>query len=70
MRSADQRALKLLTVKVVGLKKKSAARPWPHSNQSVWIPVAAVLGQPKDFKGFQMIPKDFNGFQKKLRRIP
>ena len=29
--SVDLRALKLLAVKVGGLKKKSAARPWPHS---------------------------------------
>ena len=31
----DLRALKLLAVKVGGLKKKSAA--WPHSNQSARI---------------------------------
>ena len=33
MRSIDQRASKLLTVKVGGLKKKSAARPRPYLNQ-------------------------------------
>ena len=37
MRSVGQRASKLLAVKVGGLKKKSAARPGPHSNQSAEI---------------------------------
>ena len=37
--SASQRAAKLLAVKVGGLKKKSAGRPWPHSNQWVQIQV-------------------------------
>ena len=32
---------KLLAVKVGGLKKKSAGRPWPHSNQSAWVRVLA-----------------------------
>ena len=37
MGSIGQRALKLLAVKVGGLKKKSAAWPWPQSNQSARI---------------------------------
>ena len=32
-----QRASKLLAVKVGGLKKKSAAQPQPHSNQSAQV---------------------------------
>ena len=35
--SVDQRAAKLLAVKVGGLKKKSAGRPWPHSNHSARV---------------------------------
>ena len=35
--SVEKRALKLLTAKVGGPKKKSAAWPRPHSNQSAWI---------------------------------
>ena len=35
--SVGQRAAKLLAVKVGGLKKKSAGRPWPHSNQSARV---------------------------------
>ena len=31
LRSVGQRAAKLLAVKVGGLKKKSASRPWPQS---------------------------------------
>ena len=37
IRSIDEKASKLLAVKVGGLKKKSAAQPWPHSNQSARI---------------------------------
>ena len=37
MGSVGQRAQKLLAVKVEGLKKKSAARPQPHLNQSAQI---------------------------------
>ena len=37
MRSVGQRALKLLDVKVGGLKKKYAIWPRPHSNQSARI---------------------------------
>ena len=33
MEYVGQRALKLQVVKVGGLKKKSAAWPWPHLNQ-------------------------------------
>ena len=32
LESVGQSAAKLLAVKVEGLKKKSADRPWPHSN--------------------------------------
>ena len=32
-----QSILKILAVKVGGLKKKSAAHPWPHSNQAAQI---------------------------------
>ena len=35
--SVGQRASKLPAVKVGGLKKKSAAQPWPHSNQSASV---------------------------------
>ena len=35
--SVDHRVSKLLAVKVGGVNKKSAAQPWPHSNQSAWI---------------------------------
>ena len=35
--SVDQRAAKLLAVKVGGLKKKSAGQPRPHSNQSARV---------------------------------
>ena len=37
LRSIDQRALKLIAVKVGGLKKKSAAQPRPHSNRLAHI---------------------------------
>ena len=39
MGSEDQRASKLLAFKVGGLKKKSAAWPQPHLNQSARIRV-------------------------------
>ena len=35
--SVGQRAAKLRSVKVGSLKKKSAIRPWPHSNRSARI---------------------------------
>ena len=35
--SVGQRTTKLLSVKVEGLTKKSAIRPWPHSNQSARV---------------------------------
>ena len=37
IRFVGQRAAKLLAVKVGGLKKKSAGRPRPHSNQSARV---------------------------------
>ena len=37
MGSVGQRAAKLLAVNVGGLKKESAIRPWPHSNQSARV---------------------------------
>ena len=37
MGSVDQRAAKLLAVNFGGLKKKSANRPWPHSNHSASV---------------------------------
>ena len=37
LESVGQRATKLLAVKVGGLKKKSAGRPRPHSNQSARV---------------------------------
>ena len=37
LKSLGQTASKLPVVKVGGRKKKSAARPRPHSNQSAWI---------------------------------
>ena len=43
MESVGQRALKLLAVKVGGLKKMSAAQPWPHSDQSAQIRVRPGL---------------------------
>ena len=39
MKSKGQRALKLLVVKVGGLKKKSATLPRPHLNKSARIQV-------------------------------
>ena len=41
--SVDYRDLKFLVVKVRGLKKKSATRPRPHSNQSAQIRVCQEL---------------------------
>ena len=35
--TVGQRAAKLLAVKVGGLKKKSAAQTWPHSNHSAQV---------------------------------
>ena len=43
MKSVGQRASKLLAVKVGGLKKKSAAQPQPHLNQSARIEIARGL---------------------------
>ena len=37
MGSVDQRASKLLAFKFGGLKKKSATRPKPYSNQFAWV---------------------------------
>ena len=39
MESVNLKASKLPAFKVEGLEKKSAAQPWPHSNQSAPIRV-------------------------------
>ena len=49
MGTVGQRAVKLLAFKVGGLKKKFAARPWPHSNQ-----LALSLPRVKTFTKIKM----------------